>query len=62
MVDTFGLGSEERDDEYAQGPMSLEYLRNAIALIERSGINDKIVQWEREKPARQWLDANASSP
>jgi len=48
MVDTFGMGSEERDDEHALGPVSLAYLRNSIALIEKSGINDKIMQWESE--------------
>ena len=48
MVATFGMGSEERDDEHALGPMSLAYLRNAVTLIERSGVNEKIAQWQRE--------------
>jgi hypothetical protein len=48
MADTFGMGSEERDDEHALGPVSLAYLRNSIALIEKSGINDKIMQWDSE--------------
>ena len=48
MVAAFGMGSEEREDEHARGPVSLAYLRNAVALIERSGINEKIAQWERE--------------
>ncbi|QYH34591.1 hypothetical protein [Salinibacterium sp. M195] len=46
MFDTFGMGSEERDDEHALGPVSLAYLRNSIALIENSGINDKIMEWD----------------
>lgn len=48
MADTFGMSSEERDDEHALGPVSLAYLRNSIALLEKSGINDKIMQWDGE--------------
>jgi len=48
MADTFGMGSEERDDEHALGPVSLAYLRNSIELVERAGINEKILQWDEE--------------
>ena len=48
MLDTFGMDSEEYQDERARGPVSTAYLLNAIALVEKSGINTQIVEWENE--------------
>src|SRR5690554_3815406 len=49
MVDTFGMTHDDFEDERAEGPVSMAYLQNAIELINRSGVNDKIVQWDAER-------------
>lgn len=47
MVSTFGMSSVDYADERAQGPVSLAYLHNAMALIKRSGVNEKIAEWDK---------------
>jgi hypothetical protein len=47
MLDTFDMTSEEYEDERARGPVSLAYLSNAIRIVERSGIHQRLMAWEQ---------------